>query len=85
MSGSRQSETYESQDRLANKMKANDRHQKMQIDRGVKGIKSYESGGGIFTKANENSLVEVNEADEAYGAAARTFSNEEFSLKEEPL
>ena len=57
----------------------------MQIDRATKQVKSYETEEGIFTKANENSPVQnQNLADAAYGAAGRTFSNEEFSLKEEP-
>ena len=57
----------------------------MQINRVAKQVKSYETEEGIFTKANENSLGQnQNLADAAYGAAGRTFSNEEFSLKEEP-
>ena len=58
----------------------------MKIDIAAKQIKSYETEEeGIFTKANENSLGQIqNLADAAYGAAGRTFSNEEFSLKEEP-
>ena len=55
----------------------------MQLNRGTKQIKSYESESGLFTKANENSLGQVNEVDAAYGAASRTLSNEEFSMKEE--
>ena len=85
LSGSRQSETLESNDHLANKLKANDRHQQMQLNRGTKQIKSYESESGLFTKANENSLGQVNEVDAAYGAASRTLSNEEFSMKEETV
>ena len=58
----------------------------MKIDIAAKQVKSYETEEeGIFTKANENSLGQIqNLADAAYGAAGRTFSNEEFSLKEEP-
>ena len=55
----------------------------MQLNRGTKQIKSYDSESGLFTKANENSLGQVNEVDAAYGAASRTLSNEEFSMKEE--
>ena len=86
LNGSRQSETFETEDRLANKLKASLRQQQMKIDIAAKQVKSYETEEeGIFTKANENSLGQIqNLADAAYGAAGRTFSNEEFSLKEEP-